>query len=236
MNNREAWEAEAKNWVTFAREPGHDAYWYYRDSFFDEIVPSPGATTLEVGSGEGRVTRDLVLRGHHVTSVDGSLTLLRHAADLDPVRRYVLADATSLPLRTGSVDLAVAYNSLMDFDDVPGAIVEVARVLSADGAFCLCITHPMQYSGGFDADDLDAPFLLRDPYFGTRPFSETVVRNGITMNFRGWARPLQDYCSALFAAGFVIDAVQEPLPITDEGRYARWHRYPMFLHLRTIKR
>ena len=236
MNNREAWDAEAENWVQFARSPGHDAYWYYRDSFFDEIVPPAGAVTLEVGSGEGRVTRDLVLRGHRVIAIDGSQTLLRHTIGLDPIRRYALADAIDLPIRTGSVDLAVAYNSLMDFDDVSNAVAEVARVLTADGAFCICITHPMPDSGGFAGDGVDARFTLRDQYFATQPFNETVVRDGITMNFRGWTRPLEAYSSALFAAGFVVDALREPRPITHEGRYARWHRYPMFLHVRAIKR
>ena len=174
MDNREAWEAEAENWTRFARTPGHDPYWYYRDSFFDGFVPPPGHATLEVGCGEGRVTRDLVERGHRVVSVDGSPTLLRNATDLDPVGRYVLADASCLPLHTGSIDLAVAYNSLMDFDHMESAIAEVARVLSADGAFCICITHPMQYSGGFDSDDVDAPFLL-SRYFGTHPFKRGDV-------------------------------------------------------------
>jgi 2-polyprenyl-3-methyl-5-hydroxy-6-metoxy-1,4-benzoquinol methylase len=68
MDNRSAWEAEAANWGRWARTPGHDAYWYYRDAFFDAIVPPPGAATIEVGCGEGRVTRDLARRGHRVAA------------------------------------------------------------------------------------------------------------------------------------------------------------------------
>jgi hypothetical protein len=55
------------------------------------------------------------------------------------------------------------------------------------------------------------------------------------MRFQGWSRPMEDYFSALFAGGFVIDKLREPVPDTEEGRYARWHRYPMFLHIRAIK-
>lgn len=236
MKDREAWEEQAENWVRFARTPGHDAYWYYRDSFFDEVVPAPGRACLEVGCGEGRVTRDLVTRGHRVVSVDGSIRLLRHARDLDPDSRYTLAEAITLPVGTGSVDVAVAYNSLMDFDDLPAAVREVARVLEIGGVFCICITHPMQYSGGFDGDDQGAPYQLRDQYFGKHRFDEVVERDGVGMHFRGWSYPMEDYFSALFAAGFVVDAVREPLPSTNEGRYARWHRIPMFLHLRALKR
>jgi len=234
--NREAWEAEAENWVVFARTEGHDAYWFYRDSFFEKIVPAPGRVTLEVGAGEGRVTRDLLARGHRVVAVDGSFTLLRNAMELDRSERYLLSDASLLPLYPGSVDIAIAYNSLMDFDDLPSAIREIARVLTDQGSFCICITHPIQYAGRFDNDDQDALFRLRADYFETRPFDETVTWDDITMRFRGWVRPMQDYLSALFDAGFVVDSINEPTPTTREGRYERWHRVPMFLHVRAVKR
>src|SRR3981081_4046880 len=48
------WEREAENWIRWARTPGHDAYWYYRDAFFDAIVPHGGGRALEGGCGEGR--------------------------------------------------------------------------------------------------------------------------------------------------------------------------------------
>jgi SAM-dependent methyltransferase len=236
VKDREAWEEEAENWVRFARTPGHDAYWYYRDSFFDKVMPAPGRLTLELGCGEGRVTRDLLSRGHRVVSVDGSMTLLRHAVESDPMRRYVRADAGRLPLRSGSVGVVVAYNALMDFDDLSAAVAEVRRVLVGGGMFCICITHPMQYTGGFDGEDLDAPYVLSAAYFGTRRFDETFVRDEISMRFRGWDRPMEDYLAPLFDAGFVLDAFSEPRPNTAEGRYARWHRFPMFLFLRAIKR
>ena len=155
--------------------------------------------------------------------------------DLDPVPRYGLADAVNLPVRSGTIDLVVAYNSLMDFDDLPSAVAEIGRVLSDDGTFCICITHPLEYSGGFEGDDVDAPYLLTH-YLDARSFDETFTRDGITMRFRGWARPMQEYFGALFAAGFVIDALHEPVPNVNTGRYERWHRIPMFLYLRAIKK
>ena len=67
-------EERAQGWLAWAGTPGHDAYWTYRDAFF-ALVPEPGAATLEVGCGEGRVARDLVARGHRVTGLDASPTL-----------------------------------------------------------------------------------------------------------------------------------------------------------------
>ena len=65
------WEPRAEQWLAWARTPGFDAYWSYRDAFFG-LVPPPAGGTLEVGCGEGRVTRDLAARGHRVTALDPS--------------------------------------------------------------------------------------------------------------------------------------------------------------------
>ena len=36
----------------------------------------------------------------------------------------------------------VAYNSLMDVADMPGAVAEAARVLQPGRPLCICVTHP----------------------------------------------------------------------------------------------
>jgi SAM-dependent methyltransferase len=107
------WEKEAENWIAWARTPSHDPYWLFRGSFF-ELLPPPGRATLEIGSGEGRVTRDLVARGYQVTGVDASPTLVQAAIEAHPGGHYVVADAAALPFGNGSFDMVVAYNSLMD--------------------------------------------------------------------------------------------------------------------------
>jgi SAM-dependent methyltransferase len=235
VRNRESWELEAENWVRWARTPAHDAYWYYRHAFFDAVVPPPGRLTVEVGCGEGRVTRDLRARRHRVVSVDGSPTLLRYAVASDPGGRYVRSDAGALPLGDASADLVVSYNSLMDFDDMPGAVSEVARVLLPGAPFCMCVTHPILDAGSFDTDAEDSPYRLRDRYLGTKPFEEVVERDGLTMRFKGWSHALEEYFDALAAAGLVVDRLREPVPSAG-SRDKRWHRYPMFLMLRAVKR
>jgi SAM-dependent methyltransferase len=234
------WEAEAENWVRWARTPGFDAYWYYSPSFFDELVPPPGRQTLEIGCGEGRVTRDLKKRGHHVVAVDSSPTLLRYAKEADPDSRYELANAAALPFANASFDLVVAYNSLMDIADMPGAINESARVLDNGGRYCISVTHPVNDAGSFASDDADAAFVIRDSYFGRRPFEGRFERDGLQMTFHGWAYGLEEYARALEDAGFVIERLREPSASDDASAlrlaYRRWQRVPMFLQLRAVKR
>jgi SAM-dependent methyltransferase len=234
------WEAEAENWVRWARTPGFDAYWYYGPSFFEEIVPPPGRQTLEIGCGEGRVARDLKKAGHQIVAVDSSPTLLRYAREADSDSRYDLADAAALPFADSSFDLVVAYNSLMDIADMPGAIRESARVLEDGGRFCISVTHPLNDAGAFVSDEPEAAFVIRDSYFGRRIFNGRFERDGLTMTFHGWMYALEDYVRALEAAGFVVERLREPAAsaeaITHRSAYWRWGRVPMFLQLRAVKR
>jgi SAM-dependent methyltransferase len=218
-------EAHAGSWLAWARTPGHDVYWSYRDAFF-ELVPSPGRATLEVGCGEGRVARDLAARGHTVTGIDTSLTLLRAAAEAHPEGTYAVADAAALPFDDGAFDLVVAYNSLMDMEDMPGAVREAERVLAPGGALCVCITHPMSDAGRFDGER----FYLARPYGRPGPYAGTFTRDGLSMTFKGWARPLEAYTRALEAAGLVIEALREPVSPLDPERPV-----PMFLMLRATR-
>ena len=63
MNLREAWEGQAANWIRWAREPGFDTYWRFHQQQLLTSLPKPGKLTLDIGCGEGRLTRDLAALG-----------------------------------------------------------------------------------------------------------------------------------------------------------------------------
>jgi SAM-dependent methyltransferase len=230
------WEDEAADWVRWARTPGHDAYWYYSPAFFDQIVPPPGRRTLELGCGEGRVARDLTARGHRVTGVDASPTMLRYAREAGLAGDYVEADAASLPFDDAAFDVVVAYNSLMDVDDLEGSVREAARVLQPGGCLCVCVTHPINDAGRFTDGGAEAEFVIRDSYFARRRFDETFTRADLSMTFHGWLNPLEAYAGAFEDAGLMIERVREPSApdalVERDPSHARWQRVPMFLHLR----
>jgi len=232
---RTEWEDEAESWVRWARTEGHDAYWAYRESFFEKIVPTPGVRTLELGCGEGRVTRDLRARGHRTVAVELAPTLVRQARQADPDGAYVQADASLLPLGDASCDLVVSYNTLMDIEDMDGAVAEAGRVLVSGGRFCVCVTHPTSNAGRFDSKNPDATFVLTMPYFGRRRFEATERRDGLSMTFRGWSYALEDYAQAFERAGFLIETMREPIPDSPIEHLERWTRVPMFLHIRAVR-
>jgi ubiquinone/menaquinone biosynthesis C-methylase UbiE len=228
---KELWEREARDWAAWAREPGHDSYWRFAPLFF-ELVPPPGRRTLDLACGEGRVARDLAARGHSVVGIDASPTLVRLAREADPGGEYVVGDAAALPFEDASFDLVVAYNSLMDVENMAGAVREAARVLEPRGRLCISIVHPIVDMSRFASDAPDAPFVFAAPYFERREVHDSFERAGLTMTFHGFARPLEDYTRALEDAGFLLDALREP---ADPGDDEQWKRIPNFLYLRAVK-
>lgn len=223
------WGPDAENWVRWARTPGHDAYWFYRDAFFDRLLPPAGRRTLEIGCGEGRVARDLAARGHWVAGVDTSHALLRHARMEDEVSGFALADSAALPFPDGCFDLVVAYNALQVVRDMSATVREAARVLDADGRLAICVSHPVTDLGRFASDDRAAPFTLRPRYFENERVEDTVERDGLAMTFRGWTYSLEDYAVALQDAGLRIEAMREPRPSGSDRLYERRQHVPMFL-------
>ncbi|HEY8813588.1 MAG TPA: class I SAM-dependent methyltransferase [Candidatus Dormibacteraeota bacterium] len=236
---RKHWEQESSNWAAWARRPDFDAYWKYSPTFFD-LVPPAGDRTLEVGCGEGRVSRDLAAHGHHVVGIDGSPTLVRLACEADTRSSYLVADAAALPFATETFDLVVLYNSLMDVDDMDGCVRESCRVLRHGGSLCACVTHPMADAGQFESREPDAPFLIRGSYLGPRrAFDVEETRGDLHMNFKGWAYSLEEYFRPLERSGLMIQAVREPSLEPGTGTPSpsdeRWRRIPGFLMWRAIK-
>jgi SAM-dependent methyltransferase len=237
--SRKHWEHQAGHWAAWARRPDFDAYWKYAPAFF-ELVPPPGMRTLEVGCGEGLVSRDLHARGHHVTAVDITQQLLSLAHQASPGLNHVRCDAAALPFTDASFDLTILYNSLMDVDDMEGTVKEAARVLARGGHMCVCVTHPLADAGAFKSREGDAPFVIEDTYLGPRRWLEAAVeRDGLTMNFAGWAYPMEAYSRALEAAGLAVEALREPRVEDAETlrnpSELRWRRIPIFLMWRAVK-
>ena len=235
----DAWEGEANAWITWARAPGHDSYWrFHRDQFL-ELVPPPGRMTVDIGCGEGRLPRDLKARGHTVIGVDASPTLIAAARAADPEGDYRCADATQLPLADGSCDLAIAFMSLQDVDDLPAAVSELGRLLDVAGSACIAIVHPLNSSGRFVDESAMSPFVIRGTYLSESAYTDIVSRDGFEMRFHSRHRPLEAYARALEAAGLLIDAIREPpVPAGPTGiseRSKRWQRIPLFMHLRARK-
>ena len=235
---RAAWEHHAAEFVAWARTPDHDSYPQFHRELFLPLVPPQGRRTLDLGCGEGRVSRDLKAMGHRVVGVDVSATMLTAAREADPSIDTCLADAARLPFADGSFDCVVAFMSLQDVDQMPTAIKEAARVLETGGRLCLAIVHPLNSAGRFGGDEPDSPFTIEGSYLKSSFYEDNVARGGLEMTFVSAHRPVSAYAEALADSGLLIERLREP-PVPEHAMTrppnSRWARVPLFLHLRALK-
>ena len=225
---RSAWDAQAANWVRWARTPEHDHFfWRLGLPALLELIGGPGRRTLDLACGEGRLSRVLAERGHALVGVEGSPALAAAAREAAPGIEVLDGDAAAIPLPGGAVDLVVCSMAVLNFDDMDAAVREAARVLEPGGRFCFSAVHPM--TSLKDGDD----------YFAERTYEETRTRDGITMTFTDRHRPLSAYAAALEGAGLLLQALREPVPdaghVAREPSAERWTREPVFLLGRAVK-
>jgi SAM-dependent methyltransferase len=241
MTLKDAWEAEARRWIAWARKPGHDSYWrFHRDVFLAGLPPPPGRV-VDLGCGEGRLPRDLGRLGYTVIGIDPSTTLIEAARDADPDGDYRIAGAEAVPLPDSSADLVTAFMSPQDIDDLDGAMREAFRLLVPGGRLRIAAVHPINSAGGFagatttrNARALDASFEITESYFEERRYRDDIERDGLPMAFTSVHRSLEALADSILRAGLLIDHVVE-VPDSTAPPGSRWQRIPLFIHLGAVK-
>lgn len=212
----QGFEPIVDDWLAHVRDQGN-AWFNHHAALFFERLPPPGRATLEIGTGEGRFGRELVGAGHRVTGVEISPTL---AALARKSYEVLGADAAALPFEDRSFDLVVAFMSLMDIDDVEGAVREAARVLERGRQFSAAIVHPILSAGDGE------PFTIAGSYLEPHRYRGRLIASGIEIE--GWHRPLEAYSRAVEDAGLLIVELRELQGV-------RRPHLPISLHLHAVK-
>lgn len=127
----------------------------------------------------------------------------------------------------------------MDIEDMPGAVLETARVLRPGGRLCVSVTHPLNDAGTFVTGEGGSPFVIEGSYLGKRDFEATFGRDGVEMTFSGRAYSFDEYFAAFETAGLLTECLREP-PAPDQAverdpAERRWQRVPLFAHIRALK-
>ncbi len=184
-----------------------------------------GRTVLEVGCGAAQCSRWLVTQGARVVAVDLSAGQLRHARELDrrtgvAVSGLVQADATRLPLRDASVDLACsAFGAVPFVADSAALMREVARVLRPAGQWAFSVTHPVRWI--FPDDPWPAGLAVIRSYFDRAAYVERDAGGGAA--YVEHHRTVGDRVRELVAAGFrVLDLVEPEWPEGHEREWGQW--------------
>jgi 2-polyprenyl-3-methyl-5-hydroxy-6-metoxy-1,4-benzoquinol methylase len=237
------WEQKADHW---------DAQMGEGNTFHNQLVapaatrllaPQAGETILDVACGNGQFSRQLAALGATVVATDFSATFLARAAartvahaDRITYRRVDATDeAALLALGAGRFDAAVCNMALMDMPTIAPLLRALRRLLKPGGRFVFAVQHPCFNSNAtrLTLEEEDREGELRETR-GVRIAEYLHIPPGKGAGMPGepaphyyFHRPLHELLGAGFAAGFALDALEEPAfaPETASSRALSWAHY-----------
>ena len=183
-----------------------------------------GRRVLEVGCGAAQCGRWLASRGAIVIALDLSAGQLAHAQRLSAATGIdvplVQADASRLPVRAGSMDLACsAFGAVPFVADSAAVMREVARVLRPGGRWVFSVTHPISWC--FPDDPGPRGLKVRESYFDRTPYVEVDASGAAS--YVEHHRTMGDRIREIVAAGLVLDDLIEPEWPADHVRvWGQW--------------
>jgi SAM-dependent methyltransferase len=151
VSEAEAWNKGSGEWVERIRS-GMGGRVHAHDASLYGLLPPPRGLTIDVGCGEGRVSRELAQRGYEVVGFDASEVLVGKAREAHPEGRYEVAAIDALPLDDGAALLAVCINVLPHVRELEPAACELARVLAPGGQLLVGTIHPVAQAGTYDEE------------------------------------------------------------------------------------
>ncbi len=231
------WEDHADWWIDGFTEGADPEY-------VEQILPMAREElagfdrVLDVGCGDGQISRILAADGASVVGVDPTWNQIRIANERGGGAVFVRSGAAELPFADASFDAVVACLVFEHIDDVDQAIAEVARVVRPGGRFSFFLNHPLiQTPGSYWIDDhtVEPPeqYWRVGPYLAEQSFVEQVEQ-GVFIRFVH--RPVSRYLNALADSGLVLERMIEPSPpagfLSLAEEYAAAAAIPRLLYLR----
>lgn len=231
------WDRSAQAWIAEMGESGDWGRRYVLDApMLERVDRLPVRDVLDLGCGEGRFCRMLRRRGLRTVGIDPTAALIDEARRRDPGGDYRVSGAEALDLDEASMDLVVAYLSLIDIEDLQAALREVRRVLRPGGHFLIANLQSFNTAAvplGWTREPDGSRRFCIDHYLQVRP----VLTEWRGISIRNWHRPLHVYMGGLIEQGFELRHFDEPGPVGVEGDKAeRFRRVPNFLLMEWQKR
>ena len=239
-NDTSTWPSNSDYWIKIIRE-NLDPYRLEltNEAMLRVIDPKPGMSVLDVGCGEGYLTRLMAEHGATVAGLDYCeefVVASREEAERRAMNiRYEHGDATDLPFADASFDVVVANHLFNELPDMGTAVAEFARVLKPGGRVVALMLHPCFYRANFQRADRLEPILPTE-YFGTRELSQKFLVSGLTSPEPVLVRlrPLETYVGIFTGSGLAVTQLFEPHPSAEQMQEDWWKknfRIPLFLQL-----
>jgi SAM-dependent methyltransferase len=224
---RSLWDQKAAFWDNLHGDDGNRFHRFLVSPAVERLLAlQPGERVLDIACGNGAMARRLAALGADVTAVDFSAELIARAqargqSSGTPIQ-YGVADATDeealANLGAGRFDAAVCTMALMDMPVITPLYRGARRLLRAGGRLVIATAHPAYNSNNpiFFAEmaDKDGELITQSgvkitAYLDVPPTKGTGAPGEPTPHYY-YHRPLHELLGDAFAAGFVLDGLEEP--------------------------
>jgi len=170
-----------------------------------ELLEPGHGTAVDVGCGTGLSAGHLRRLGYSPVGIDLSLDMLVHARRRMPVAQ---GNAARLPIVSGSVGQAFSTFTTTDWDDLPGALAEIARILRPQGRYINLGVHPCFY-GSF-SEALPNGRVRQLPGYRASHFRPPGKHQGAVRSRVGaWHWSVADLINQFVSAGLRITRIVE---------------------------
>jgi SAM-dependent methyltransferase len=223
------YERFAHEYANHAEDSAYNAL-YDRPAVLGLAGDVAGLDVFDAACGPGLYARELLDRGARVAGCDVSPTFVEMARTRTEGRADLRLHDLSRPLTwlaDDSVDMVVLALAIHYIDDRVALLKEFRRILTPRGAVVLSTEHPMT---GW--------LRLGGSYFTEEPVEESLSPHR-DWPIRAWRRPLTSICAEFREAGFLIEELLEPRPVSEMAdRYpedhAKLEEFPAFVAFRLV--
>lgn len=198
----DSWHTNAAAWTDIVRDQGVESRRLVTDAAVVNAVRSCSPhRVLDLGCGEGWLSRRLAELGADVLGIDAIPELVRRATEAGGGGRYEVSTYEALASRTfdAPFDVVVANFSLIGATAVDDVVKRVPAWLAPGGHFVVQTVHPLMAVG-------DLPYET-----GWRPGSWSGFPASFTDPAPWFFRTTADWLALVIRAGLELESMHEPL-------------------------
>ena len=199
----ESWHANADNWIqTIDHQEIESRRLVTNQAMIETLTNINPKTALDIGCGEGWLTRALTERGMHVTGVDAIPALIENAKTKG---QGTFLTATYREIASGQVfagqfyDAIVINFALIDQEETDLLIRYLPNIIKPEGHLVIQTLHPLSVIGNLDYRS------------GWQPGSWNGMKRNFVQPYDWYFRTLGDWMRLFKSAGFHINDLIEPL-------------------------
>lgn len=228
-----AYEEMAVYYAQYVDKKPFNAY-YERPALLSLLPDVQEKQVLDVACGAGWYTQWLLQQGASVTAVDFSPSMIEMTRRRVGQQAVIIQGDLNGPLdylQDESIAVILSSLTLHYIRDWDHVFREFYRVLAPLGYLVFSVHHPF----------MDFTRFKRENYFSTEIIEDVWSTHQGMVEVQFYRRPLKEIVNPLLQGGFLLEALEEPMPTEEFHRempevYDRLTKNPTFLFIRARKR